>query len=277
MANEVQLKKNVGDQAIERINNLCDAGFNMPADYNFVNAIKMSMLKLQELKDKNGKKALDVCTKASISTALFKMATKGLNVALNQGYFLVRGDVLCFQESYFGNVLMVKRIYPDWNPKPVVIHEGDEFIFGIDETIGKRHVVKHEQKLENIDKDFIGGYLYLPDGDLYLMTKKQILTAWSKSSSKEQSVHKSFTEKMVAKTLINSGCTMVINSTPQYNVAEDDNTQQTENSNTQQSQNFEEFEEAEVVEEVSEETGEVKKIEEPKEVEEAPKVEDEEF
>ena len=78
MANEVQLKKNVGDQAIERINSLCDAGFNMPADYNFVNAIKMSMLKLQELKDKNGKKALDVCTKASISSALFKMATKGI-------------------------------------------------------------------------------------------------------------------------------------------------------------------------------------------------------
>ena len=276
MANEVQLKKNVGDQAIERINSLCDAGFNMPADYNFVNAIKMSMLKLQELKDKNGKKALDVCTKASISSALFKMATKGLNVALNQGYFLVRGDVLCFQESYFGNVLMVKRIYPDWNPIHVVIHEGDEFIFGFDETTGKRHVVKHEQKLENIDKDFIGGYLYLPDGDLYLMTKKMILTAWSKSSSKEQSVHKSFTEKMVAKTLINSGCTMVINSTPQYNVAEDDNTQQTENSNTQQSQNFEEFEEAEVVEEVSKETGEVKKIEEPKEVKEEPK-EDEDF
>ena len=276
MANEVQLKKNVGDQAIERINSLCDAGFNMPADYNFVNAIKMSMLKLQELKDKNGKKALDVCTKASISSALFKMATKGLNVALNQGYFLVRGDVLCFQESYFGNVLMVKRIYPDWNPIPVVIHEGDEFIFGFDETTGKRHVVKHEQKLENIDKDFIGGYLYLPDGDLYLMTKKMILTAWSKSSSKEQSVHKSFTEKMVAKTLINSGCTMIINSTPQYNVSEEDNNQQSENSDTQQSQNFEEFEEAEVVEEVNKETGEVKKIEEPKEVKEEPK-EDEDF
>ena len=34
---------------------------------------------------------------------------------------------------------------------------------------------------------------------------------------------------------------------------------------------------AEVVEEVNKETGEVKKIEEPKEVDEAPKVEDEDF
>ena len=108
------------------------------------------------------------------------------------------------------------------------------------------------------------------------MTKKMILTAWGKSSSKDQTVHKTFTEKMIAKTLINSGCTMVINSTPQYNVAEEDNTQEKEQSNTQQSQNFEEFEEAEVVEEVSEETGEVKKVEEPKEVKEEPK-EDEDF
>ena len=103
-----------------------------------------------------------------------------------------------------------------------------------------------------------------------------ILTAWSKSSSKDQTTHKNFSEKMVAKTLINSGCTMIINSTPQYNVSEEDNNQQSEISNTQQSENFEEFEEAEVVEEVSKETGEVKKIEEPKEVKEEPK-EDEDF
>ncbi|MBQ2397370.1 MAG: hypothetical protein II304_10115, partial [Bacteroidales bacterium] len=42
----------------------------MPKDYQFVNAIKMSMLKLQALKDKNGRSALEVCTQNSISTAL---------------------------------------------------------------------------------------------------------------------------------------------------------------------------------------------------------------
>ena len=55
MGNEIQVKQNVGDQVIARVNSLCDAGFNMPKDYNFVNAIKMSVLKLQDLKDKNGK------------------------------------------------------------------------------------------------------------------------------------------------------------------------------------------------------------------------------
>lgn len=222
MANEVQVKQNVGDVVIARVNSLCEAGFTMPKDFSYVNAIKMTMLKLQDVKDKNGKPALTVCTPNSISTALFQMVTKGLNASLNQGYFLVRGDQLCFQESYFGKVLMVKRIYPDWNPNPVVIREDDVFEYGIDASTGKKYVIKHEQKLENIDKGFVGGYIYLPTGELYILTKKQIMTAWSKSSSREQTVHKTFDEKMIGKTLISTGCNMIINSTPEYHIASDD-------------------------------------------------------
>ena len=229
MANEVQVKKNVGDAVIARVNSLCEAGFNMPSDYSYVNAIKMSMLKLQELKDKNGNSALDVCTPTSIQTALFQMCCKGLNAGLNQCYLLVRGNQLCLQESYYGKVLMVKRIYPNWNPVPVVIREDDIFEYTIDPATGKRHIVKHEQKLENIDKGFIGGYMYLPTGDLFMLTKKQILTNWSKSSSREQSVHKTFDEKMVQKTLVHSGCNMIINSTPEYQMGMDEETNMIEN------------------------------------------------
>lgn len=53
----VALTQNVGEQVIKRVNNLCEAGFTVPKDYNYVNAIKMSMLKLQELKDKSGELA----------------------------------------------------------------------------------------------------------------------------------------------------------------------------------------------------------------------------
>lgn len=229
MANEVQVKQNVGDQVIARVNSLCEAGFNMPKDYNFVNAIKMSVLKLQDLKDKNGKSALEVCTPASIQTALFRMCCKGLNAALNQVYFIVRGNVLCDQDSYFGKVLMVKRIYPDWNPIPVVIREDDVFEYAINPKDGKKYVVKHEQKIENIDKGFVGGYMYLPDGELYIMSKKQIMTAWSKSSNREQTTHKQFDEKMVQKTLVNSGCNMIINSTPEYQMGMDEETNMVEN------------------------------------------------
>ena len=251
MATEVQLKQNVGDAVIARVNSLCEAGFTMPKDYQFVNAIKMSMLKLQDLKDKNGKSALEVCTPVSIQTALFSMACKGLNAALNQIYFIVRGNVLCAQESYYGKVLMVKRIYPHWNPVPVVIREGDVFEYGIDPNSGKKFIVKHEQKLENMDNGFVCGYMYLPDGELYIMTKKQILTAWSKSSSREQTTHKQFDEKMVQKTLVNSGCNIIINSTPEYQIAMDEETNLIENK-LPDNEKFEEFADAEEV--VEEET-----------------------
>lgn len=264
MAKEVQVKNNVGDQVIARINSLCEVGFTMPKDYQFVNAIKMSMLKLQDLKDKNGRPALQVCTPASVSTALFQMATKGLNAALGQAYLIVRGDQLCLQESYFGKVLMVKRIYPHWNPNPVVIREGDVFEYAIDAATGRKYVVKHEQKLENMDKDFVGGYLYLPTGELYIMTKKQIIQAWSKSSSREQATHKAFSEKMVGKTLVNSGCNMIINSTPEYQMGMDDETNMIEN----KLPDYEEVDEQQQVEEFVEDTSPVEEDKTPQHDEE---------
>ena len=264
MAKEVQVKKNVGDAVVARVNSLCEAGFTMPKDYNYVNAIKMSMLKLQELKDKNGNFALDVCTPTSIQTALFKMITLGLNAGLNQCFLLIRGNQLCIQESYYGKVLMVKRIYPNWNPVPVVIREGDVFEYAIDPATGKKHIVKHEQKLENIDKDFVGGYLYLPTGDLYIMTKKQIIQAWSKSSSREQAVHHQFSEKMVGKTLVNSGCNMIINSTPEYQMGIDDETNMIEN----KLPDYEEIDEQSQAEEFVEDTSPVEEDKTPQHDEE---------
>ena len=257
MANELQVKTNVGDQVIARVNSLCEAGFSMPKDYNYVNAIKMSMLKLQDLKDKNGRSALEACTPASIQTALFKMCCKGLNMALNQCYPIVRGNTLCIDDSYFGKVLMVKRIYPSWEPMPVVIREGDVFEQGIDPATGRKYVIKHEQKLENIDNGFIGGYMYLPTGELFIMTKKQIMTAWSKSSSREQATHKQFDEKMVKKTLVNSGCNLIINSTPEYQLSMDDETAMME-SKLPDTEKYVEVEESDCeVVEVDESTGEV--------------------
>ena len=234
----VALRNNIGDQVIGRLNELTQANFNFPKDYNYVNAIKMSVLKLQELKDKDKRPALEVCDPVSISSALFKMATKGLNLAYNQAYAVVCGTDLCIDPGYFGNVLMVKRIFPDWEPMPHSIREGDEYVTEVDPKTGKKKLLKHVQKLENLDKDFIGGYIYLPskDGEMYLyeMTRKQILTAWSKSSSREQATHKQFDEKMLQKTLVNSGCTMIINSTPELKAFDDDDNEEQTNSNLKQ-------------------------------------------
>ena len=217
MAEVKKTVKSVGDIVLSRVNEMSEAGFTLPADYNPTNAIKASMLVLQEIKDKNGKPALEVCTQASIQAALFKMLTFGEDVSKVQGYFITYGTQLQYQESYFGKVLRVRRIFPDWTPVPMLIHEGDSFEYAIDPDTGRKKVLKHEQKLENIDKPIIGGYLYIPcaDGgqDLYVMTAKEIATAHSKSRS-GGAVHKQFSTKMYSKTLVSSGCNYILNSTP---------------------------------------------------------------
>jgi len=273
---EVATKKDVGTQVINRVNSLCELGFKMPKDYNYVNAIKASMMKLEE-KDKNGKSLLDKCDMPSIQKGLFKMCTSGLNLALNQCYAIPRGGHLCIDPSYFGHILQVKRIYPNFDPCPRVVRKDDLFRYETDIETGRIKLVEHEQKLENKDKDFVGAYMYLPcsDGgkDLYIMTRKQIMAAWSQSAT-SQSVHKQFDEKMVKKTIINSGCNTIINSTPETATLEDDESD--DNMNTKDDsindgyKDFEEIEEsveeAVIVDDkkVDKETGEIKEQEKPK-------------
>lgn len=216
----VAVKSNdLGSQVIQRVDDLCKVGFTLPKDYNHVNAIKASVLVLSELKDRNGRPFNEVCTPQSIQKALFSMATKGLDVSRNQAYYIVRGNQLCLHESYFGKVARVKRVYPDFDPTPRVIYQGDVFEYTTDVKTGRMQLVKHEQKIENLDKDFVGAYMYLPCPDggqkLYIMTKKAIVQAWMKSSNKSMTVHHEFREKMIGKTIINSGCSMIINATPE--------------------------------------------------------------
>ena len=224
MAEAKKTTSNVGTLVLNRVDEMCKVGFTMPKDYNYVNAVKATMLKLQEVKDKNGKPALEVCTPSSIQSALFAMVVKGLDVSKNQAYLVCYGQQLQLQESYFGKVLQVKRIFPDWEPRPNIVHADDTFKYTVNPETGRKELVEHTQSLENLDKPIVGGYIYLPcaDGgkDLYIMTIKQIMAAWNKSRSGGATA-KQFPEKMAMKTLVNSGCTMVINSTPsQSNIAD---------------------------------------------------------
>ena len=224
MAEAKKTTSNVGTLVLNRVDEMCKVGFTMPKDYNYVNAVKATMLKLQEVKDKNGKSALEVCTPASIQSALFSMVVKGLDVSKNQAYLVVYNDKLQLQESYFGKVLQVKRIFPEWEPRPNIVHADDTFKYAVNPETGRRELVEHTQSLENLDKPIVGGYIYLPcaDGgkDLYCMTYKQIVASWSKSRSGGATA-KQFPEKMAMKTLVNSGCNIIINSTPsQSNIAD---------------------------------------------------------
>ena len=220
MAEVKQTAKNVGDLVLSRIDSMSKVGLSLPEGYNVTNAVKATLLNIQEVKDRNGKPALEVCTPASIQSALLEMTLRGLSVADKSCYFIVRGDKLCMTPSYFGRVKEARRIYPQWNPRATVIREGDEFIFEIDPSTGEKRLVKHVQKFENLDKPFVGVYLYAPtlDGshnELHIMTKAQVLKAWAKSSNKSLSTHREFEERMVQKTIINSVCNMLGNSHPE--------------------------------------------------------------
>jgi recombinational DNA repair protein RecT len=216
LATTVAPKRNVGDIVIARINELCQQGMTLPQGYNHVNAIKASLIKLSETKNKEGKPFTEVCTQASIQTALLTMVQKGLDVSRNQGYFCVRGNQLLFQDQYQGIVKQITELYPKYTPNPQVIYDGDVIEIGYDTNTGRRKLISHETKIENIDKDFVGAYIYTPcnDGgqDLYVMTKKQIVTAWMKSNNKSLSVHKEFTTQMARKTIINSALKSIIDS-----------------------------------------------------------------
>lgn len=216
---QIAKKEDYGALVINQVGTLVNTGLTMPKDYNYVNAVKASMLVLNEMTDKQGNKILPQCTKGSVMTSLFKMVTKGLDVSKGHGAFIKRGNKLCFQEEYFGRAIQIKRIYPNFELTPRVVHEGDKFAFDTDPSTGRRVLVEHTQTLESIDKPFIGAYVYIPcsDGgrDLYIMTRQQILTAWSKSTDRDLRVHKTFPEKMVMKTIINSASSFIVNSTPE--------------------------------------------------------------
>lgn len=209
------------DAAIATISSYIEKGLVLPQNYNYVNAIRASIMTIAEMRDRDGKTPFEKCTRVSIQTALVNMAQKGLDVSKGQGYFVVRGDRLLFAKEYHGVTTQIQRMFPNYTPNPRVIYAGDEFEYETNPMTGRRRLVKHVQKLENLDNDFVGAYLYTPcnDGgtDLYIMTKKMIEEAWKQSSNTGLSVHKRFTDKMVCKTIINSALSPIINSSDSLN------------------------------------------------------------
>lgn len=196
---------------------------HFPANYSPENAMKSAWLILQSTYDRNKKPALEVCTKDSIANALLDMVVQGLNPAKKQGYFIVYGNQLVFQRSYFGTMAVTKRVTGAKSIDAAVIYEGDEVEYEMEN--GRIVNLKHKQKFGNINKDkIIGVYctIVLPEGEVYheLMTMDEIRKAWSKSQmwGKDQteerkgSTHDDFRQEMAKKTVINRACKKFMNS-----------------------------------------------------------------
>lgn len=221
-------KTDVGQQVIQRIDQLCQVGFTMPKDYNYINAIKAAMLMLPEIKGKDGKTALEACKdNNSIQTALFRMAVKGLDATKKQCYLILRGNQLCMEESYFGVCLQARRVSSNYEPIANVIYKGDTFKFEVNPETGRKRIVEHAQSLESIDSgEIVGAYAIVTNGkgesDVEIMSMAQIRKSWAKSSSTQQLVHKEFPDQMAKRTVIKRAAKLLINSALGDNIVADD-------------------------------------------------------
>lgn len=198
---------------------------DLPANYSAGNALKSAWLILQGVKDKSDKPVLQACTTHSIANSLLDMVLQGLNPAKKQGYFIAYGNTLVFQRSYFGTMAVTKNVVSGVEEiYATVVYEGDEFEYEI--IRGKKRVVKHTQKLSNVDdKKIVAAYcqIVFENGQEVtdIMTMAQVKRSWAKSKmnpNSDNSTHSQFGEEMVKKTIINRACKDLINSSDDRNL-----------------------------------------------------------
>lgn len=210
-------KEDICTQVLEKVKIFEQTGqLKIPNDYSPENALKSAYIILSDLKNKDGKPILEICSKESIAKSLLKMVVLGLSPLKKQGDFIVYGNQLTFQEEYTGNIALAKRYGMLKNIKANAIFQGDIFEFIIN-SYGRKIVIKHEQKLENIGGEVIGAYavMEMDDGSLNaeIMSISQIKSSWNQGSMKGQSgAHKNFSDQMAIKTVINRACKLLIRS-----------------------------------------------------------------
>lgn len=224
MSNQLALiKKDTVDVVAAKVKEFQEKNeLHFPASYSPENAMKSAWLILQTAKDRNGKPALEGCTKDSVANALLDMVVQGLNPSKKQGYFIVYGNQLTFQRSYFGTMAVTKRVTGAKSIDAAVIYEGDEVDYEM--VNGRITNLTHKQKFGNIDKDkVLGAYatIVMADGTVYheLMTIAELRKAWSKAQfwgkdqavEKQGSTHDEFKQEMAKKTVINRACKKFMN------------------------------------------------------------------
>lgn len=219
MANNSVMQNQKSRGIIEKVSDRIEAmkdeeGLALPSNYSAQNALQAAALKLQSVKGRDGRPALTSCTQASVATALLDMVIQGLSPAKNQCYFIVYGNELQMQRSYFGTIAALKRLDSVEDIDAQVVHRGDKFEIGADEFC-RTIVTKFEPSFTNLDKEIIGAFAFikLANGrvDFTVMTKAQIDTSWAQSRNRQNNVQKKFSDEMAKRTVLNRAAKMFIN------------------------------------------------------------------
>ena len=210
--------KNIADVVNNKLVDLVASGrLKTPANYVVGNAMSSAFLVLQDIKDKNGKPALEVCTKESVANALLNMGILGLTPAKAQCYFIPYGDKLQLSVSYFGKQAILKRL-PNimCEPNATLVYSGDELEIGFNE-LHERIVLNHKtswkaQKDNNIEGVYATVKQKQADGSTVersaLMTIEEVREAWTMSKTNKD--HKQFTGEFVKRTALNRLCKNII-------------------------------------------------------------------
>lgn len=200
-------ERNITDQVLNRVNEYISQGrLHLPENYSVGNATASAWLTLQEVKDKNGRPALEVCTPTSVANALLDMVILGHNSNKKQGYFIVYGDKLAWFPSYFGKSASVKRL-PGIKTEPIatIIYDGDEIELGHNE-LGEEFVVSHVTTWENKSKGKrIGVYVTVEQDGIIrsaVLTMAEVKEAWLKNPGQKRD-HSEFEGEFMKRTAIN--------------------------------------------------------------------------
>ena len=218
----VALVKDISDTVMARINDMLGKHeLVLPDNYNAGTALRSAMLIIQDTKDKNGRTALDVCTKASVVNSLLNMCIQGLQPSKKQCYFIAYGNQLQMFRSYFGTQCALRRAVPSVHKIVAdLVRYNDEVDWSTNQY-GERFVSRIvSDPFENADKPYKYGFCNIYDyrGELLatsIMSWTDIQTSWKQSRNWKPTdgVHQRFPEEMAKRTLINRACKNLLNST----------------------------------------------------------------
>lgn len=200
--------KTLNNQLGKKIVVMEKEGLGLPANYNYQNALKKAFLILGEVKN------IQNATQASVASALLDMVTQGLTPAKNQCYFIVYGNEVKMQRSYFGTVAALLRLKGIDDVSAEVIHKDDKFKIGSDEDM-KTVVKVFEPEFENLDKPIVGAFAVIKHTDgkrsYTVMTMTEIEKSWNQSRNRGNAVQKNFSQEMAKRTVLNRAAKMIIN------------------------------------------------------------------
>ena len=229
----ISYKNRITGSVLKRISELQKGGITVPNGFSADNQIYLAFLKLSAMEDpKSNQPILQAVTPQSVANALLTMCLKGLSMEKGQCTFIRYGSELQFQQMYHGTVALAKR-YGAGDPQAQVIYEGDEFEYEINPATGKKRVIKHVQRLENIKSDkIVGAWCLVPyaghpelDPKVEVMTIDEIRRSWMQGATRGESpAHRLFPQEMAKKTVIGRACKLFVSTSDDAGVYGDPET-----------------------------------------------------